>query len=105
MIISPIVKNQYKQLCPNSWNKCNGDEEQLQYKIKRASELGKVVHNYENGSIVIRYYFLNFLVDKKNNIVMTMWKDKEVPKFDIEEDVKGAHKLVSQHKRLTSHWA
>lgn len=83
MKISGVAKGQYKQLCPHSWAKCNGDEKTLLYKIQRAVDLGKTVHTYKNGCKIKRYYYLNILTDGKE--VMTIWKDKTTERFMVSE--------------------
>lgn len=90
--ISGVAKGQYKQLCPYSWHKCNGDHKLLEYKIKRAADLGKVTHTYSNGSRIVRYYNLNLLVS--GNEVMTIWYDKSYPRVGIDESLKEAHMNV-----------
>ncbi|MGG1659510.1 hypothetical protein [Brevibacillus sp. NRS-1366] len=79
MKISGVAKGQYKQLCPSSWGKCNGDEKELHFKIQRAVALGKTVYTYKNGCKIKRYYHLNILTDGKE--VMTIWRDKTTEPF------------------------
>lgn len=90
MEINGFTKGQYKQLCPISWRKCNGDEKSLEYKIKRAVDLGKVTYTYKNGCKLIRYYYFNFLVDDKE--IMTMWQDKSQEPYLVTEKQKMEYK-------------
>lgn len=92
MNISGVVKGQYKQECPNSWEKCNGNESLLEYKIKRAVELGKVAHTYKNGAKIVRYHSKNFLIDDSE--IMTMWTDKNTKPVAVSEEMKDFHKYI-----------
>lgn len=96
MKISGVAKGQYKQLCPLSWAKCNGDENTLLYKIQRAADLGKTVYTYKNGCKIKRYYYLNILVDDKE--IMTIWKDKSTKPYFVSDKRKNKHR-EKHHKQ------
>lgn len=88
--INGVVRGQYKQMCSKSWYKCNGDEKELDFKIRRAVDLGKHTYTYKNGCKIIRYHFLNFLID--DNEIMTMWKDSSRPPYHVSEDLKKEYR-------------
>lgn len=99
MKISEVTKEQYKQLCPISWSKCNRDEKMLEYKIQRAADLGKVTHTYNNGCKVIRYHYFNLLAD--GNEIMTMWQDRSSKPYDVNEKRKLNYKPKVKKEQAT----
>lgn len=88
--ISGVAKGQYKKLCPYSAINSEQKGVPISYKIKRAVQLGKVTHIYKNNSVIIRYYFLNFLVSEKE--VMTIWMDRMTLPYIISNNKKNTHK-------------
>lgn len=90
--VSGVAKGQYKQLCPLSWDKCKGNEYMMLYKIRRAVDLGKQTHKYQNGCRIVRFHHLNFLVDQ--NEIMTIWKDDSRPRVAVNETLKALHKEI-----------
>lgn len=75
MRISPVTRRQYRHFCKTSTNKSNRDFNIIDYKIRRAVDLGKTTFTYRNGSRIVRYFHLDFLVSANNKEVMTMWED------------------------------
>lgn len=101
MKINGIVKGEYKKKCPVSWHRCKGNEKLLEHKIRRAVDLGEKTYVYENGCYIIRYQVLNFLIDKDNNEIMTMWKDKTRPKVEISEEIKDLYDDIFLHRKIS----
>lgn len=94
--INGVARGQYKQLCPRSWSKCNGDESELSYKIRRAVKLGTETYLYRNGCRIIRYHNLNFLIG--DNEVMTIWRDYSTPPYDVSEELKVSYQDLKNAK-------
>lgn len=72
------------ELCPVSTFKCNTYEE-MDYKITRAVELGKVINTYPFR--VLQYHNLRFTV--KDGAVIDMEKNNEY--YAVTENRKAAH--------------
>lgn len=90
--VNGVARGQYKQLCPMSWGKCNGNEGLLAYKIRRAVDLGKETYTYSNGCKIIRYGALNFLVSRHE--IMTVWVDNSRPVVVVADEEKALHKEI-----------
>lgn len=88
MKISQNVRYKYMEICPNSTMKCDTYEE-IDYKIKRAVDLGRVVYTYPCR--VIQYYNLRLTVEigDKENTVIDMEKNDDF--YRVDEDRKFAH--------------
>ncbi|QSF43368.1 hypothetical protein [Paenibacillus tianjinensis] len=87
MKISQYVRDKYMELCPVSTNKCD-TYEGIDYKIKRAVDLGKVVYTYPCR--VIQYYNLRFTVEiGEVNTVIDMEKNDDY--YQVDEYRKVAH--------------
>lgn len=95
--ISGVTKGQYKQICKYSWHKCNGNEGELSYKIRRAVNLGKQTHVYRNGCQIVRYYYLNFLISEDE--IMTMWSDHSCPPYEVSERTKHLYDSLRKNKQ------
>lgn len=89
MKINNLVKDQYKLNCPISWNKCNDNEQELELKIQRAIDLGKVIYTYGKRKVV-RYHHMCFMVDK--NEVIAMWRDRKIEEYNVSESEKQNYK-------------
>lgn len=96
MIISGVAIGQWNQVC----NKKEGVR-RTSYKIHRAIVLGKMTHNYPDGSYIVRYYDLNILVNY-NGYVMTVWRDTETKKHVIKESRKLKYDERTTHKQNIS---
>ncbi|WP_405169450.1 hypothetical protein [Paenibacillus sp. FSL H3-0286] len=72
MKIKQHVREKYMELCPYSAHKCESYEE-LDYKIIRAVETGRVINTYPCRAI--QYHNLRFTV--KDNTVIDMEKNSE----------------------------
>ncbi|GMX64568.1 hypothetical protein Elgi_38370 [Paenibacillus elgii] len=93
MKISKSVVDRFQDNCPLSSYKCDSFSE-IEYKIKRAVSLGKVLVLHNDGSRTLGYYHLRFVV--RNNKVMDMFKteddkiinvsEKEKYEYDIENN-------------------
>lgn len=90
--VSNVVKEQYKVNCPISFVKCEGDENLLEYKIRRAVNLGENRYIDQDGSKIIRYHYLNFKIN--DEIINEMFKDKTRPEVHVDEEVKELHKKL-----------
>jgi hypothetical protein len=88
MKISQYVRDKYMELCPVSTMKCDTYEE-IDYKIKRAVDLGKVVYTYPCR--VIQYFNLRFTVEigDKENTVIDMEKNDDY--YQVDEYRKVVH--------------
>ena len=88
MKISRYVRDKYMEICPVSTHKCNTYEE-IEYKIKRAVDLGKVIYTYPCR--VVQYHNLSFTVEigDKENIVIDMEKNDQY--YSVDEYRKVAH--------------
>lgn len=87
MKISQYVRDKYMEICPVSTMKCDTYEE-IDYKIKRAVDLGKVVYTYPCR--VIQYYNLRFTVEiGEVNTVIDMENNDDF--YQVSEHRKYAH--------------
>lgn len=84
MKIKQSVRELYQELCPYSAHKCDTYEE-MDYKIIRAVELGKVINTYPYR--VLQYHNLRFTVD--GDTVVDINKNNEY--FDVYEERKVKH--------------
>lgn len=97
--VSGVAKGQYRQLCPFSTEKSEREHVSINYKIRRAVSLGKVVHSYNNGCKIIRYHNLNFLSDNKE--IMTIWRDDTTERYDVDKQVKELYDEIFREKNYT----
>jgi hypothetical protein len=79
------ARNLYSQLCPISSSKC-GSVHELDYKIQRCIDLGKVTKS-SGGLKLIQYYRNQFHV--KNNRIINIVKTQH--SYEVNEKVKNAH--------------
>jgi hypothetical protein len=84
MKIKQHVREKYMELCPYSTHKCESYEE-LDYKIIRAVETGRVINTYPCR--VIQYHNLSFTL--KNGTVIDMKKNNDY--YFVSEHRKEAH--------------
>lgn len=86
MKVKSKVIEQYKELCPFSYAKCESLTD-VEYKIKRAVQLGTHIATFE-GDKYIQYYYNCFVV--KGNKVIHMFKNMD-KYIDVRESVKTAY--------------
>lgn len=86
MKIKQEVREKYANLCPSSTRKCEYTYE-LDYKIRRGVELGKVV-KIEGNKLHYQYYFNCFVVEK--NKIIDMYKNMD-QYIAVDEEIKKKH--------------
>jgi hypothetical protein len=97
--ISSKVRNLYLALCPLSSAKCDTFSE-IDYKIKRAVELGKSVEKRSNGNYVVGYFHLRFLINGKGKVI-DMWKKGADGKcIIVSEKLKRRHYMIVHKDEL-----
>ena len=92
VIVSGVARGQWKQLC-KGYNDCY-DTELMTSKITRAYCLGQIVHIYDNGNYITRYYDLNMLVSE--NEIQTIWREITSPSVFVDENVKRKYDQVME---------
>ncbi|MCR8641409.1 hypothetical protein NV379_01955 [Paenibacillus sp. N1-5-1-14] len=89
MKVSTKVIEKYFELCPSSTLKSDSFAE-IEFKILRAVELGKVIEYIDGGNgMVVRYHHLNFILDR--NLIVDMKKDTEARFVHISEKRKSEY--------------
>lgn len=87
MKISKQARINYMEHCPLSTMKCESRSE-IDYKVLRAAELGKLILQYGEYKVV-RYYCLNLYIE--NREVMKIEKDIKRKVVHISEKSKNEH--------------
>ncbi|WP_211747913.1 hypothetical protein [Paenibacillus sp. Marseille-Q4541] len=91
MKISKSVIEEYKVMCPASAQK-SGTDEIIEYKIRRAVDLGKVV-DIRGEEFHIQYFYNIFV--RKNNSVVKMYKSNSNDRYiNVSERVKQKYDLI-----------
>ncbi|ASA22575.1 hypothetical protein [Paenibacillus donghaensis] len=72
MKIKQLVREQYQELCPYSAHKCD-TYDQIDFKIKRAVETGRVTNTYPYR--IVQYHNLQFVVS--GDTVVNMSKNSD----------------------------
>jgi len=72
MKIKKSVREKYMELCPYSTRKCDTYEE-IDYKIKRAVEIGRLMNTYPYQTV--QYYYMQFTI--KDNTIIDMKKTSD----------------------------
>ncbi|MET3508264.1 hypothetical protein [Halalkalibacter oceani] len=86
MKVSSIVRNQYKNICKTSCLKANWNDKEIDYKINRLVQLGKQIHTYENGTMIVRAHLINFTISPTE--IMNMWVDRNDKPVRISDEDK-----------------
>ena len=89
MEVSQIAVNQWKQLCKRH---ISTHSSIVINKIKRAHDLGQVVHIYKDGNRITRYHDLNLLVSCDE--IQTIWRDATIPDVEVNEKLKEMYEKV-----------
>lgn len=84
--VKSSVIDQYKELCPLSYSKCDSLTD-VEYKIKRAATLGTHIATFDEAKH-IQYYNLCFVVKENKIIHMYQNPDKYI---EVRESVKWAY--------------
>ncbi|OMD76885.1 hypothetical protein BSK50_14130 [Paenibacillus odorifer] len=84
MKIKSSIREKYMELCPASTMKCSSFEE-IDYKIRRAVEIGHVMKTYPQREI--QYHNLRFIV--KDERVVDMFKNDQY--IAVSEYKKSVH--------------
>ncbi|MGG1652247.1 hypothetical protein ABHN03_03865 [Paenibacillus sp. NRS-1775] len=86
MKVSNKAIKKYKELCPNSYLKCDSITD-VEFKIKRAVVLGHPIKQ-ENSEKLIQYHYNCFVV--KDKVAIDIFKNME-EYIEIRESVKNAY--------------
>lgn len=90
MKITNEVRELYMKICHKSTKKCDTYSE-IDYKIKRAISLGKLIHMSEN-KLIYGYYNLRFVMDGKK--VSHMFADMDGHCYDVSEKLKNRYDKI-----------
>ncbi|GFN32454.1 hypothetical protein [Paenibacillus xylaniclasticus] len=92
MKVTNRVLEQYTQLCGFSSRKCESYHD-IEYKIRRHIELGKIIELKDGGdTVIVRYFDLNFTITK--NKVVDAQRDKNKPMVWVSEKAKYQYDII-----------
>lgn len=91
MKINKLVRDKYMELCPVSTYKCDTFQ-QIEYKIKRAVFLGKIVKTYPCKEV--QYFNLRFVINKHTYEVIDIVKNNEY--FEVPEYRKTVYDRIHE---------